>query len=340
MNVRDIWLLWRHQALSYRILDKKLAKTSFLFRKGAGGVYMVILILLRETLQTRTLEANSSVFSCLMWCDRLSQRPILNHVLAFCFVIGWQRRATQHWFPVCHHPPSGAPPSCPAATRRASPNSTAETVRMREFRFWWANRVENPSYTCSPSISTTFACPSKPVKGEEARRPLLRGQLTSEEFMFAHLCGRNVRTCLLDPPWLIKESLELFLLLNCRKIISRDFQKVAENWQICCLVSFLHSSCKQRQGSERDLFVNLTWKASVGGGGVLRWRLTEWRSRFARERVARLYPTIKEGKQLGEASRASSGSEWFSAPGRLQSAVHAPALFNGWGLRANTSRWL
>ncbi|CAB1434594.1 unnamed protein product [Pleuronectes platessa] len=33
---------------------------------------------------------------------------------------------TVPWCPTCRRPPSGAPPSCPAATHRASPNSTGE----------------------------------------------------------------------------------------------------------------------------------------------------------------------------------------------------------------------
>lgn len=46
----------------------------------------------------------------------------------FC-IVGLQRRVTALWCPISHHPPSGAPPSCPAATRRALPNSTGEKVR-------------------------------------------------------------------------------------------------------------------------------------------------------------------------------------------------------------------
>lgn len=52
-------------------------------------------------------------------------------MLFFCFVIGWQRCVTARWCPICRRRPSGAPPTCPAVTRRASPNSTGETVRNR-----------------------------------------------------------------------------------------------------------------------------------------------------------------------------------------------------------------
>lgn len=52
-------------------------------------------------------------------------------MLFFCFVIGWQRCVTTRWCPICRRRPSGAPPTCPAVTRQASPNSTGETVRNR-----------------------------------------------------------------------------------------------------------------------------------------------------------------------------------------------------------------
>lgn len=52
-------------------------------------------------------------------------------MLFFCFVIGWQRCVTARWCPICRRRPSGAPPTCPAVTRQASPNSTGETVRNR-----------------------------------------------------------------------------------------------------------------------------------------------------------------------------------------------------------------
>lgn len=83
---------------------------------------------------------NSQKFSTLFaWMKIFQQRLWILSVnlvlLFFCFVIGWQRSVTAHWCPICRHRPSGAPPSCPAVTRRASPNSTGETVR-KSFCCW------------------------------------------------------------------------------------------------------------------------------------------------------------------------------------------------------------
>lgn len=277
VNVRNIWLLLRHlKALSYRILDNKLAKTSFLFREGSGDISMVTLshIILGETLQTQNLKANSSVFNRLL---QSRWRPIFNHVLPFCFVIGWQRRATPLWFPVCCHPPSEAPPSCPAATHRASPNSTAETVRTREFGFWWANRV-GESLLHLLSIHLYHICMS-------FRRPLLWGRLTSGKLMFVPLCGRNMRNLSSWPMWLMKESLEIFLLLNCRENISRDFQKEAEIKQIGRFV-ILWVFCtvavnSARRANATCLFI---WHEKPAGGpcaGGWRQALTERRCCWA-----------------------------------------------------------
>lgn len=52
-----------------------------------------------------------------------------------CFLIVQQRGVMARCCPTCHHRPSGALPSCPAATRRASPNSTGETVSV-DFWLW------------------------------------------------------------------------------------------------------------------------------------------------------------------------------------------------------------
>lgn len=136
--------------------------------------------------------------------------------------------------------------------------------------------------------------------------------------------------------WLMKES-----FLHCREIISRDFQKRGwneTNWQICHLwIVCTVAVNSTRRVNTTCLFI---WHEKAAGACAGGWRqaLTESRSRFAAERsagdrVARLYPDIKEKKQLGEVRRASFGSEWFSAPGRLQNATHALALFNGGALK-------
>lgn len=120
--------------------------------------------------------------------------------------------------------------------------------------------------------------------------------------------------------WLMKESLEILLLLNCRKIISRDFQKEADIKQIGRFVILCTVAVNSaRRMNAPCLFI---WHGKPAGG--LRWRmtqaLTDWRSRFAAERSAgersaRLYPDIKEGKQLGR--RGWPHLDWndFQHPG-------------------------